>query len=78
MLNIEGRLRQLQKLVESARGEKVTVILRDGRTKYLTGDECIDLLKTDPLTVARFGAEGPGHGHLPDLLNDLREGSSYG
>ncbi len=71
MLNVESRLQRLQKLAESAKGKKITVFFKDGHTECLTGSECIDLLKSDPLAVARFEARGSGHGHLPDLLNDL-------
>ncbi len=77
-MNIENRLQRLQKLVESARGEKITVLFKDGRTECLTGNECVDLLKTVPLTVERFEVKGLGHGHLPDLMNDLLRGDDYG
>ncbi len=78
MLNIEGRLQRLQRLAESATGKKITVFFEDGHVECLTGGECIDLLKTALFTVERFEARGSGHGHLPDLLNDLLGAEDYG
>ncbi len=73
MKSILSRLQYIQEQLEREGSEKISVIFTDGTTRLLDGGECIDLIYSDPDSVARFEGRGDGSGQLSDLLNGILE-----
>lgn len=70
-MSIASRIVRIETALEREIGGKIAVHYLDGRTQYLDGAQCVDLVFTAPGSVARFVSAGGNTGVLTDLLNGL-------
>ena len=70
-MSISSRLAALEAAAESAKSGKIRVDFRDGHTEYVDGVDAVVMASDLATTAVHFAAAGPGHGLLPDILNEL-------